>query len=265
MRTEVAPPDAARAAALAPVVEARAGRAARPQRRVLPVGARRRSAQHLRGGPARVGPGAVRRRRARPHQPGRVPQQPDLRPDGAAPVPDLLDRRRSGRRRRGKRSAGRSTSCSPTRPAARLRRSALPRAHGSHRCPHGVLVATVALGSWLVDLEIGFERVVAASVSAGLLALLYGAVALAAGALGRGEPGRSPSPPRSPWVLDLRRPGPGGRRARSVAAARAVLPRAGPAPAQRGISLGSWALLVAGTAVLVAAAATGLERRDIRQ
>ena len=55
-----------------------------------------------------------------------------------------------------------------------------------------VLLATVWLGSLLVDLEIGFDRVLAASVSVGLLALLYCGVALAVGSL---APGRSRSPP----------------------------------------------------------------------
>jgi ABC-2 type transport system permease protein len=51
------------------------------------------------------------------------------------------------------------------------------------------LLATVSLGSALVDLKVGFDRLVAVSVSVGLLALLFGAVALATGAIvpGRGR------------------------------------------------------------------------------
>ena len=51
-----------------------------------------------------------------------------------------------------------------------------------------VLLAAVALGSWLVDLEIGFGKLLAASISVALLALLFGAIALAVGAL---RPGRA--------------------------------------------------------------------------
>ena len=50
-----------------------------------------------------------------------------------------------------------------------------------------VLLATVALGSLAVDLEISFARLVSASVSVGLLALLFGTAALAAGAVRSGR------------------------------------------------------------------------------
>jgi beta-exotoxin I transport system permease protein len=50
------------------------------------------------------------------------------------------------------------------------------------------LLATVAVGSLLVDLEIGFGRMIAACVSVGLLASLFGMVALAGGAV---RPGRA--------------------------------------------------------------------------
>lgn len=128
------------------------------------------------------------------------------------------------------------------------------------------LVATVALGSLVVDLEIGFDRVVAVSVSTGLLALLYCAVALAAGSL---APGRARAIAVAAalavgaWIFD--------GLAQAVDALEPWRPlepyyhALGRHPLSDGISLGSWALLVAGTAVLVAAAATGLERRDIRQ
>ena len=61
----------------------------------------------------------------------------------------------------------------------------------------GVLLATVWLTSLLVDLEIGLDRLAAASLSVGLLALFFGTVALAAGSLRLGAPRRSPSPPAS--------------------------------------------------------------------
>ena len=56
------------------------------------------------------------------------------------------------------------------------------------------LLATVALGSRLVDLEIGFGRLLAASISVGLLALLFAAIALAVGAT---RPGRARA---RPWT-----------------------------------------------------------------
>jgi ABC-2 type transport system permease protein len=51
-----------------------------------------------------------------------------------------------------------------------------------------VLLAAVALGSLTVDLEIGFGKLFAASASVALLALLFGAAALAAGAIRPGRP-----------------------------------------------------------------------------
>jgi ABC-2 type transport system permease protein len=51
-----------------------------------------------------------------------------------------------------------------------------------------ILLATVAVGSLLMDLEIGFGRLIAACVSVGLLASLFGMVALAGGAV---RPGRA--------------------------------------------------------------------------
>ena len=51
----------------------------------------------------------------------------------------------------------------------------------------GVLLATVWLTSLLVDLEIGLDRLAAASLSVGLLALFFGTVALATGSLRSGR------------------------------------------------------------------------------
>ena len=89
----------------------------------------------------------------------------------------------------GRRSEGRSTSCWPTRCAAATTScSGSSRSGCSFRRLALVLLATVAVGSWLVDLEIGFDRVVAASVSVGVLALFFGTIALAAGSI---RPGRA--------------------------------------------------------------------------
>jgi ABC-2 type transport system permease protein len=129
-----------------------------------------------------------------------------------------------------------------------------------------VLLATVAFGSWLVDLEIGFGRLLAASVSVGLLAVLFGAVALAAGAV---RPGRARAIAIgaglavAAWIFD--------GLAQAVDALepwRPLLPyyhALGQNPLREGAPWAGWALLVAATAVLVAGAAVGLERRDVRQ
>ena len=129
-----------------------------------------------------------------------------------------------------------------------------------------VLLATVALGSWLVDLEIGFGRLVAASVSVGLLALLYAALALAVGAL---APGRARAIAiaaglaLAAWIFD--------GLAQAVDVLEAWRPAApyyhalGQNPLRDGPPWSGWALLAAVTAILVAAGAAGLERRDVRQ
>jgi len=128
------------------------------------------------------------------------------------------------------------------------------------------LLATVALGSWLVDLEIGFGNLVAASVSVGLLALLFGAIALATGAVG---PGRARAlAVAAPlavaaWIFD--------GLAQAVDALEPWRPLApyyhalGQNPLRDGAPWLGWAILAAATAVIVACAVVGLERRDARQ
>jgi ABC-2 type transport system permease protein len=129
-----------------------------------------------------------------------------------------------------------------------------------------VLLATVWLGSLLVDLEIGFERVLAASVSVGLLALLYCAVALAVGSLAAGRARAiavAAGLAVAAWIFD--------GLAQAVEALepwRPVEPyyhALGQNPLREGAPVGGWTLLAAATLVLVALAAAGLERRDIRQ
>jgi ABC-2 type transport system permease protein len=129
-----------------------------------------------------------------------------------------------------------------------------------------VLLATVAVGSLLVDLEIGFGMIVAASLSVGLLALLFAAVALAAGAI---RAGRAPAIAVAAglavaaWIFD--------GLARSVDALEGWRPLApyyhalGQNPLREGAPWAGWALLVAATAFIAVLAATGLERRDTRQ
>lgn len=129
-----------------------------------------------------------------------------------------------------------------------------------------VLLATVALGSLAVDLEISFVRLVAASVSVGLLSLLFGTVALAAGAVRSGRARAiavAAGLAVASWMFD--------GLAQAVDALepwRPLLPyyhALGQNPLREGAQWGGWAILAAATAVLAACAAAGLERRDVRQ
>jgi len=129
-----------------------------------------------------------------------------------------------------------------------------------------VLLASVALGSALVDLDIGLDKLVAASVSVALLAVLFGALALAVGAI---RPGRASAIAVAAglavaaWLLD--------GLAQAVDAldpVRALSPfyqALGRNPLRDGVPWTGWAVLVAVTVVLVVVAALGLERRDVRQ
>jgi ABC-2 type transport system permease protein len=129
-----------------------------------------------------------------------------------------------------------------------------------------VLLATVALGSRLVDLEIGFGKLVAASLSVGLLALLFAAIALATGAITSGRARAiavAAALAFAAWIFD--------GLARSVDALEAWRPLApyyhalGQNPLREGAPWAGWALLVAAAAIVGALAAIGLERRDMRQ
>jgi ABC-2 type transport system permease protein len=129
-----------------------------------------------------------------------------------------------------------------------------------------VLLATVALGSRVVDLEIGFGKLVAASLSVGFLALLFAAVGLAAGAIRAGRARAiavAGGLAVAAWVFD--------GLARSVDALEGWRPLApyyhalGQNPLRDGPPWAGWALLVAATTIVVVLAATGLERRDTRQ
>jgi ABC-2 type transport system permease protein len=128
-----------------------------------------------------------------------------------------------------------------------------------------VMLATVALGSWLVELEIGFSKVAAASVSVGMLGLLFGAIALAAAAV---RPGRARAIAVAAglavaaWIFD------GLAQAVDVLGPwRPLAPyyhALGQNPLREGALWSGWAILAAATAVFVAGAAVGLERRDVR-
>jgi ABC-2 type transport system permease protein len=128
------------------------------------------------------------------------------------------------------------------------------------------LLATVAVGSSIVDLDIGFGRLVAASGSVALLALLFGAVALAVGAV---RPGRSRAIAVAAglaiaaWMLDGL-----GQAVDALDGWRPLSPyyqALGTNPLSNGVPWGGWAVLAALTALFVGAAAIGLQRRDVRQ
>jgi ABC-2 type transport system permease protein len=129
-----------------------------------------------------------------------------------------------------------------------------------------VLLATVALGSALVDLDIGFDKLLAASVSVALLAVLFGAVALAVGAI---RPGRAAAIAAAAglavaaWLLDGL-----GQAVDALDPVRPLSPfyqALGRNPLRDGVPWTGWAVLLVGTLLLVVVAAVGLERRDVRQ
>ena len=129
-----------------------------------------------------------------------------------------------------------------------------------------VLLVTTWLGSLAVDLEIGFGRLVAASVSVGLLALLFGTLALTAGSV---RPGRARAiavasgVAVAAWLLDGL-----GQAVDVLEPWRFLSPyyqAIGRNPLREGAPWSGWAVLAAATALLAAVAAAGLERRDLRQ
>lgn len=128
------------------------------------------------------------------------------------------------------------------------------------------LLAAVAVGSVLVDLDIAFGRLVAASVSVALLALVFGSLALAAGAI---RPGRAQAIAISAgaaviaWLLDGL-----GQAVDALDAWRPLSPyyqALGQNPLRDGAPWGGWSILAIATLVLILFGAIGLERRDIRQ
>jgi ABC-2 type transport system permease protein len=129
-----------------------------------------------------------------------------------------------------------------------------------------VLALTIAVVSPVFDLRIGFWNLLAASVSCGLLGLLYGALAIGFGAL---MPGRSRAMAIpgalavAAWVLDgLAQAVEGLEPWRPLSPFYQAL---GHAPLRDGAPWGGWALLVAATVVVGGAAVLALQRRDIRQ
>jgi ABC-2 type transport system permease protein len=129
-----------------------------------------------------------------------------------------------------------------------------------------VLLAAVAIGSAAVDLEIGSDRLLAATVSVTLLTLFVGALALAIGAL---VPGRARAisiasgVAVAAWLLDGL-----GQAVDLLEPWRPLSPyyqALGQNPLRNGAPWGGWAILVLATLALAAVAAIGLGRRDVRQ
>jgi ABC-2 type transport system permease protein len=129
-----------------------------------------------------------------------------------------------------------------------------------------VLLATVAVCSWLVDLEIALGRLASASVSVGLLAVLFGTLALAAGAFSSGRAKAiaiAAGLAVASWIFDGL-----AQAVDSLEPWRALLPyyhALGQNPLREGAQWVGWAILAVATVALAATAAAGLERRDIRQ
>lgn len=128
------------------------------------------------------------------------------------------------------------------------------------------LLAAVALGSAAVNLEIGFDRLVAATVSVTLLALFVGSLSLAIGAI---VPGRaraiaiSAGVAVAAWLLDGL-----GQAVDPLEPWRPLSPyyqALGHNPLRNGAPWSGWAILVVATLTLAAAGALGLGRRDVRQ
>ena len=129
-----------------------------------------------------------------------------------------------------------------------------------------VLLGAVALGSAAVGLEIGFDRLVAVTVSVTLLALFVGSLALMIGAL---VPGRARAiaiaagASVTAWLLDGL-----GQAVHVLEPWRPLSPyyqALGQNPLRNGPPWGGWALLVLATVAVIVIGAIGLERRDVRQ
>ena len=129
-----------------------------------------------------------------------------------------------------------------------------------------VLLLTVALGSIAFDLSIGFDKVLAITVSTALFALVFGALALAVGGV---WPGRSraiavaAAAATVSWVLDgLAKIVSWLEPIQNVSPYHLAFGRD---PLTNGAPWLEWGVLVAVIAALVAVTLFGLGRRDVRQ
>jgi ABC-2 type transport system permease protein len=129
-----------------------------------------------------------------------------------------------------------------------------------------VLLATVGLGSAFVSLDIDLGDLIAACGGIALLSVLFGTLALATGAIWPGR-GRAVAVAAAlavaAWLVDGL-----GRAVDWLDPLRPLSPfyqAIGTDPLRDGVPWASWALLSALTALLLAAAIRGLDRRDLRQ
>lgn len=129
-----------------------------------------------------------------------------------------------------------------------------------------VLLAAVALGSSAVNLEIAFDRLVAATVSVALVALFAGSLALAVGAVVSGR-ARAIAIAAGvvvlAWLLDGL-----GQAVAVLEPWRPLSPyyqALGQNPLRNGAPWGGWVILALATVAVTVIGAIGLERRDVRQ
>jgi ABC-2 type transport system permease protein len=129
-----------------------------------------------------------------------------------------------------------------------------------------VVLAAVIASDALVDLEMGVDKLVAATGGAALLGSLFAAVSMAMGAAvpGRGRAiAIGAGLATAAWLLD--------GLSQSVSSLEPFRPLSpfyqavGHSPLREGVPWGAWALLAGASAVVVYLAARALNRRDIRQ
>ena len=128
-----------------------------------------------------------------------------------------------------------------------------------------VLALTIAVMSPLFDLDVDLLNLLAATISCGLLGLLYGSLSIAFGSVVPGRARAMAIPGAlavAAWILDGL-----GQAVAGLEPWRPLSPfyqALGHSPLREGAPWGGWALLLAATAVVSAVAIIGLSRRDIR-
>lgn len=129
-----------------------------------------------------------------------------------------------------------------------------------------VLLCTVAIGSAVVDLEVGLDNLIAATLSVGMLTLLFASIALAMGAIWAGRARAAAVAAGlalAAWMLDgFAQAVPALEPWRFLSPYYQAL---GGGPLQHGADFGGLAILVALTGLVVTAGFFGLRRRDVRQ
>lgn len=128
-----------------------------------------------------------------------------------------------------------------------------------------VVELSVAIGGPVFDLTLSVGKMTAATISCALLAILFGVLALAIGAIAPGKGraiGLAGALAVGAWVLDGL-----GQAVDSLEPLRPLSPfyqALGHSPLREGPPWGGWVLLCAATIACAAAAVYGINRRDIR-